>query len=481
MIHKYFNIKNGYRNPVAPPLGATRRLRFQPDYKIDKEEFDLLVKEVGDQGAAALTKKADELTVALNKKQEDVAKGLMSQQSFDDFKAKELKAINDFILKYEKIIEKQGEEINVLRAAPAQRVVKSLEDFLQNGSVIVEGEEKETKLIDRMKQVQRAGNGMIEIPASELIKAGVVNFGRRKAASINVVNTPGTVGGTNGSIVDMSGTLPGSPWLPGLGGTALEMFDIIYNPNFILNRVNVGSTNQPLLAWINEVEFAGTVSTNVAEGDEKPLIQHKWQVEFSRAKKAAAAMTMTEEFQDDVPQLATKLRNLLNVDVIRAFDDQIQSQVIAAAHPFEITGLDGGVPFTTLFDACGALLAQIGFYNFQPNTLALNTVTDWRMFMDKDADGRYLNPPFLDRLNRYLVEANKIAVGYGLAGDLLQYHVDIYKDFVIRVGWVNNQFRENKFTIIGELRYHSYISEARKKAIVYNQLNAVMQKITAGS
>lgn len=472
-----------YRNHVAPNITGRRfgvLPRITADFKMEKEDYDNLVAQVGKDGAAVLQKKADDLTEALNKKWDDVAKGLMTKQAWEDFQSKELKTLNDFITKYEDIIKKQGEEINVLRAAaPAQRKVKSLEEFFQDGVVKLDGETKETKLLDRMKQVQRAGHGIIEIPASELVKAGVVF--NRKAASIHVVDTPGTVGGTDGSIVDMSPAAPNSPWLPGLGGTALEMFDIIYNPNFILTRVAVGSSNQPLLAWINEVEFAGTVDTDLSEGEEKPLIQHKWQVEFSKAKKAAAAMTMTEEFQDDVPQLATKLRNLLNVDVIRAFDDQVQSQVIAAAHPYEITGLDGKVPFTTLFDACGALLAQIGFYNFIPNTLALNTVTDWQMFMDKDAEGRYLNPPFLDRLNRYLVEANKVAVGYGLAGDLLQYHVDIYKDFVIRVGWVNNQFRENKFTVIGELRYHSYISTSRKKAIVYNQLNAVQQKITSGS
>lgn len=472
-----------YRNPVAKPLGTGRRLRFAPDYKMDKEEYDALVKEVGDQGAQKITQKADELTTALNKKWDDVKAGLMTEVAWKDFKEKELKTINDFIVKYEKIIDKQGDEINTLRAgttAAAGKTMKSLEQFLTNGVVIIEGEEKETKLIDRMKQIQRAGTGVIEIPGSELVKAGVI-FGRRsKTAGPFLINTPGTVGGTDGSVVDMP-DVPGSPWLPGLGGTALEIFDIIYNPNFILTRVNMGSTNQPLLAWINEVEFVGTVDMDVAEGEEKPLIQHKWQVQFSRVKKAAAAMTVTEEFQDDVPQLASKLRNLLQIDVFRAFDDQIQSLVIAAARPFEITGLDNGVPFTTLFDACGALLAQIGFYNFVPNTLALNTVTDWKMFMDKDAEGRYLNPPFLDRLNRYLIEANKIAVGYGLAGDLMQYHVDIYKDFVLRVGWVNNQFRENKFTIIGEIRYHSYISDSRKKALVYNQLTAVQQKITSGS
>jgi hypothetical protein len=278
-------------------------------------------------------------------------------------------------------------------------------------------------------------------------------------------------------------TPPGSPYLPGLGNETLQLFELTRNPNFILNRVNVGRTNQYRLAWINETtdDTQNIVDTNIAEGGLKPQVQHLFKVEMSTAKKAAAWMELTEEFEQDLPGLATAVRRMLQNDVMRAFDTAIQAAVIAAARPFEINGLNGGVPFTTLFDAIGALLAQVGFYNYIPNTVALNPVTDWTMLMDKDANGRYLNPPFLNRINALLVDATKIAVGYGLAGDLAQYNVDIYKDFELRIGWINDEFIRNKFCILGEIRYHNYISESRKKALVYNNLLAVQQKITAGS
>jgi hypothetical protein len=331
----------------------------------------------------------------------------------------------------------------------------------------------------KIQEMRKAGAGFFEVTSSDMRKAGVHTF-MSKASSIHTTGV-GTVGGTDGSIVAQGTSAGGSPYLPGLGDSDLELFDIVRNPNFILNRVDVGRTNQSRLAWINEVEFAGTVSTNVSEGTAKPLIQHKFQVEFSVAKKAAAYIVLTEEFEDDVPGLATAVRRMLRQDVLRAFDDAIQTAVIAAARPFEITGLDGLVAFTTIFDAVGALLAQIGYYNFIPNTIALNPVTAWQMWMDKDSEGRYLNPPFVDRITRLLVEATKVAVGYGLAGDLTQYKVDIYKDFTLRVGWINDDLIKNQFCIVGELRYHNYISDNRKKAIVYNQLAAVQSKITAGS
>jgi hypothetical protein len=65
-----------------------------------------------------------------------------------------------------------------------------------------------------------------------------------------------------------------------------------------------------------------------------------------------------------------------------------------------------------------------------------------------------------------------------LVGDLKQYHVDIYKDFILKIGWINDELIHNKFAIVGELRYHSYISDARKKALVYDSLAGVASRIS---
>lgn len=456
-----------YRNPVAKPMGVGRRLRFHPDYKMDKEDYDELVKQFSADGAKTLKAEGERIENALNTKWQSVIDGTMKKEDFEKFKAEEMKALNDTIAKMEK---SQGENgIKIQQILDAQNKnnggnVKSLEQYIK-------------ELMPRIAEQRKTGAGIFEITSSELREAGVVNFrGGAKAASTTAVGA-GTVGGTNGSIVDM-GTSIGSPYLPGLGGSDLELFEIVRNPNWILNRVDVGRTDQFRLAWINEVDYQGTPGMDVAESGTKPLTQHKFQVEFSTAKKAAARIALTEEFEQDVPGLASAVRRMLQQDVMRDFDTQIQTQVAAAARPYEITGLNGAISKPNLFDAAGALLAQVGYYNFTPNTLAMNSVTDWNMMMSKDANGQYLNPPFMDRINRLLVDANKLAVGYGLAGDLSQYKVDIYKDFVLKVGWINEQFINNEFSIVGELRYHSYISDNRKKAIVYNQLSTVLSTIT---
>lgn len=454
----------------AAPL-HTRHNRAACFLDINSQEYKDLVEKFGADAAKEMNRLGSELEQRLNVKFADIGKGNMTTAEFNTFKTTELAALNTQLKKMDdetkETLRLQGLEINKLvgKASEGSAAPKTLRDYL-------EGE------IPKIKALRAAGAGFYEITSDDLIKAGVVTFNMKAASSTST--TSGTVGGTNGSVVDMVPAL-GSPYLPGLGGTDLQLFEIVRNPNFITNRVNVGSTNQSRLAWINEVDYQGTPGTAVAEMGTKPLTQHKFQVEYSIAKKAAAYVILTEEFEEDLPGLATAVRRMLQADVLRTFDDAIQTAVIAIARPYEITGLDAKVPFTTLFDAMGAMLAQIGFYNFVPNTIALNPVTSWQAMMDKDAQGRYLNPPFIDRINNLLVEATKVAVGFGLTGDLSQYNVDIYKQFTLRIGWINDQIITNQFCVVGELRYHNYISDTRKKAICYNQLLAVQQKITAGS
>jgi hypothetical protein len=88
---------------------------------------------------------------------------------------------------------------------------------------------------------------------------------------------------------------------------------------------------------------------------------------------------------------------------------------------------------------------------------------------------------FPQEISPKLVTANKVAANYALSGDLKQFKVDIYKDFTLRVGWINDDFIKNQFVIVGELRYHAYISDNRKKAIVYDNLDTIIAAIRSGS
>lgn len=414
---------------------------------MDKKEYDELVIKIGKEAADQIKLQAKAIEDGLNAKYDLMVKGLFTQAQFDEYKKElmetTLKEINDKLKAAEDVAKEQGTIINTLKETGGKPASKTLAEWFETQMPTI----KEL----RAKQV-----GFFEVTGNQLKVAGVTSI--------------------SGSIQDQAIAI-GSPYAPGIGGAELQLFDIMRNPNFILNHVNVGRTNQFRLAWINEIDFQGTVGTNIAEGGIKPLTQHRFQVEFSTAKKAAAYIELTEEFDADVPGLATAVRRMLSTDVIRAFDDAVQADVIAAARPYEITQLNGQIDHAQRWSALRAMVGQVGYYNFIANTIGINPLTAVEVDESKADDGVYLLPPYLQRFRAMTVEANKIAFGYALVGDLMQYNVDIYKDFTLRIGWINDDFIHNKFAILGEIRYHSYISDARKKALCYNGLTGVVNLI----
>lgn len=412
-----------------------------------EQQYKELVDKIGKDAADKVKAEAKTIEDNLNAKYQDVVKGLMTKEDFEAFKTDQISPLNESLNKligFEEILKDQGNKINAILEAPNGKKAKSIDEFL-------------ALQLPKLAELKRAGTGCIEITGAELKAAGITSI----AGSID----------------------PASPYLPGIDGTALELFDIVRNPNFMINRVDMGSTNQYKLAWVNETGFEGDIDTDIAESGTKTFVQHKFTVEISTAKKAAAYMTLTEEFENDVPSLAADVRNMLQADVIRAFDDKIQADVFAAAKDFIITGLDNEIADANLWDAVYALLVQVGYYNFMPNTVGMNWITDGKVKMGKNINGSYLLPPFAQEIQSMLVRANKITTNMAIAGDLKQYKVRMYKDYVLRMGWINDQFIKNEFAILGELRYHSFISDNRKWAIAKGNLNSIMTQIdgTPGS
>jgi hypothetical protein len=418
---------------------------------LTEQQFNDLVSKVGNEAATKIKDQFATSEKAINDKIADVEKGMMTSKAFDTFKAEELAKVTEKLQQVEDILKEQGTVLNALKdnnpAAP-----KTLEDILSD-----------PETIKQIKGVQKAGNGVIEIPLSNIIvkTAGSTSIGN----SIQPMTPP-----------------PNSPYLPAAAPLdASNFFGIIYNPNFIINYVNRGRTNFALLPWVNETSVEGS-ATQVQEGAAKPLWNTRFKVEMSQAKKTAAMSVITEEFDQDLPGFTTIVQRLLTETVARKWDDDVYAAVIAAATAYNITGLNGQVDDSNLYDALRAMIAQVGKNNFNANFIGINPVTNALVEMQKSATDRlYLTPPFLQRLMGMLREGNKVAEGYALVGDITQYNVDVYKDMVLKVGYNSDDFQRNQFSTIAEVRYHDYISTNRKTALVYDQLTRIRTLIDSGS
>lgn len=418
---------------------------------LTEQQFNDLVAKVGNEAATKIKDQFAASEKSINDKIADVQKGMMTTANFETFKAEEIAKVTEKLQQVEDILKEQGTVLNALKDNnPAQP--KTLEDILSD-----------PETIKQIKAVQKAGNGVIEIPLSNIIvkTAGSTSIGN----SIQAMTPP-----------------PNSPYLPAAAPLdATNFFGIIYNPNFIINYVNRGRTNFALLPWVNETSVEGA-ATQVQEGAAKPLWNTRFKVEMSQAKKTAAMSVITEEFDQDLPGFTTIVQRLLTETVARKWDDDVYAAVIAAATAYNITGLNGQVDDSNLYDALRSMIAQVGKNNFNANFAGINPVTGALLEMQKSATDRlYLTPPFLQRLQGMLREGNKVAEGYALVGDITQYNVDVYKDMVLKVGYNSDDFQRNQFSTIAEVRYHDYISTNRKTALVYDQLTRIRSLIDSGS
>jgi len=419
---------------------------------LTEQQFTELTAKVGNEAATKIKEQFAASEKSINDKIDDVKKGLMTSKDFDTFKAEELAKVTEKLTSVESILKEQGTVINALKETGNPAKPKTLADVLADKEVLAE-----------IKAVQKSGQGNVEIPLDgiTLKTAGSTSIGN----SIQPMTPP-----------------PNSPYLPAAAPLdASNFFGIMYNPNFIINYVNRGSTNFSMLPWVNETSVEGAAAA-VQEGAQKPLWNTRFKVEMSTAKKIAAMSTITEEFDQDLPGFTTIVQRLLTEEVARKWDDAIYTAVIAVAKLYNITGLNGKVDDANLYDALRAAIAQIGKYNFNANFIGVNPVTGALIEMQKSATDRlYLVPPFIQRLQSMMREGNKVAEGYALVGDINQYNVDTYKNMVLKVGYNSDDFRRNQFSVIAEVRYHDYISDNRKDALLYDQLDRIVSLIDSGS
>ena len=426
---------------------------------MDEKEFKALVDKLGKETAAKIKSQFDELETSVKIKVDAaVEKGMAGLAKQDDVKAEVAEALKEYGTKatdLEAVVKAQGDKINGLIEKQSKPFtgMKMIEDIF-------------TENIPKLKELHAKGTGFIEVS----LKAAVVDS---IANSIQNMTSP-----------------PGSPYAPGISNIPLTVYDIIRNPNFVSNYVDTGTTDVSRLAWINETALTGLPAL-VLEGAQKPQESRTFQVEFSQAKKIAAYLQITEEFDQDLSYLTSQVKSLLQQDLVRAYDSQIQADVIAAATPFNFTdvgisgyslsSLQNGIYDATYWDGLAVMGAYPRNNNFIPNVSLINPLTWIKMQTTKDTVGRYNFPA--DSLQESInpIHGNKLFPDYAIVGDLKQFKVLIYKDFVLKMGWINDDFIRNQFTVVAEVRFHDYISAARKKAIVYGDCKWVAEQANSNS
>jgi HK97 family phage major capsid protein len=296
-----------------------------------------------------------------------------------------------------------------------------------------------------------------------------------------------------------SATLP-SP-APALTGVQIAPpSNVNLRGSIVDGLINTIPTTQAVYAYTESLPKDGDYSF-VAEKGTKPQIDLKFETRYAQPVKVAAHMVLTTESVQDIPNLRSIATNYLRAK----HDLKRQNGILfgngTAPNPkgatvygrlFSAGALANSVVTPNFMDVVNACITDIyTTHNFvdeipympslvmiSPNDFFINLVSA------KDANGLPLYPsaslfnqvviggvtiiPFMD------IPSGKIFVA-----DMSKYNVTNYVSYTVKLGWINDQFITNQFTMVGESRFHAFVKKLDEQAFIYDDIATVKTAITA--
>jgi len=268
------------------------------------------------------------------------------------------------------------------------------------------------------------------------------------------------------------------------------------NDSGLLNLFSVSETGDARFSYTEATPKDGDF-TFVDEGGTKPQMDFKWVNRFPEPKKAAGIEILTEESVTDVKRLQsvaeTFLRDKHDLFKVKGlfFADGTSEKplgVTAAARTFVAGQMAdafeyGNINFMDIVNAISTDIYTTTNYDDEPNpmpNLAMVSPIDFflKIVSAKDDRGMPLYPQasLFNVVNLGGMTVRpwvSIPQGKIFVGDVKKSHVVNYVPYSLRVGWINEQFITNKFTLVGESRYFQYIKNLDLAAFVYDDIATV--------
>lgn len=391
-----------------------------------------------------------EVQEMLEKKFQDVQEKLRLAQESGEATDKEIEKLHA-------AIEKSGNALEDFIKAQEQKTIKGIKE--QFTDFLAENKEK-------ISQLHKQGSGTIEfVPKA--------------------VDTITTASGSDA-------TTPSHLMHTNLGGFNFR------NDQPLINYATVSSTGSPTFSY-TELEPKDGNYEFVAEGGEKPQIDFKWTNRFAEPYKIAAHEVLTEEAVTDVARLESVAREYLKAkhDLFKAdrlyFGTGLTGQAKGATvygRSFVAGSMATAVQDPTFMDAVNAAITDIyTTHNYTDEApymanLVLISPTDFFLHLvaAKDSQGRPLYPQ-AGLFNSVTIGGvtikpwAKVPAGKIFVGDMKKVHLVNYIPFSIRIGWINEQFIHNMFTMVGESRYFQYVKKLDEQAFIYDDIETIKTAI----
>lgn len=410
---------------------------------------------------------------------EEMAKQI--NESIEGLKGKIDKAAKDedvSALKTElETIQKNGATAEQLKGLSDKldEVAKELLDYKSGGenafkSVQEQVNEFITKNFDEIKSLKEKGSGFIELKIEKAV----------------------------GTVTTANGTYPVAA--PAITGTQMApLGDVRLRDIPVFNLVNNFQTDLSAYPYTEAVPGEGDADI-VAEGGTKPQIDFDWVTRFTSPYKVAAWIKLTEESVQDVKGLQDVATNYLKKrhDLKKAklilYGTGSSGQPLGATATgrlFTAGDLANKVRYTNFMDVVNAAIVDIATtHNFadevpyMANLVMINPV-DFFSYLVAAKDERGL--PLYPMASIYnqvtigsvtIIPEETIPAGKIFVADLDKYNVSNYLPYVVKIGWINDDFIKNQFVILGESRFHAYVKNHDKQAFIYDDIETIKTAIT---
>lgn len=355
-------------------------------------------------------------------------------------------------------------------------IATQMESFKQRAANIPQPSVKSTERV--LKQLLEERMGEIE----EVLKARSAEkeFQMRAAAIM-----------TTDNVIDVPNPLP-EDILESLSIGAFvdkrRPYEYIFE---LANRITVPNLDK-YKTWLSEGDEEGAFAV-IEEGALKPLVSVNLVRNLSEAKKIAGKIVVTDEVPKFRRDAWAIIQRLVRGKMLRDYQNALTAEVIAAAALYVSSALDGQYANPTDFHAIAAVAAQIEALEFMPDILFLNPQDKWRIGMSQDQQGAFymavpaVNPTDGPRLMGFrVVTSTKIPVGKFILGEAGLWQVED-EAITVKIGYgvtqikngdgvvtdVQHDLDHNRFRMILELFFHSYIDSSHVGSFVYGDFDAI--------
>ena len=362
------------------------------------------------------------------------------------------------------ILKKQGEELEEMKKKSSAKVKVNLENLISE------------KMAD-IEKLFKKGEGQMVINLGDVAKKVAVTM-----------TTDNTVDGYDELPSDVIDSFSIGAFVPKRYPREY-VFDLA-------DRTTVAKVEK-YKVWEEEGDQEGAFAV-VSEGAVKPLVSGQIVKNSSTARKVAGKYVVTEEFQKFKRNAYNIITRLIRQKMTRDYASILETDLSSFAVNYTGSALDGQFADPTDFHAIGAVAAQIEALNFKADMLTLNPQDKWRIGLSQNGEGTfYMNIPVYDpsgniRMMGFIVRtSNKLDPGTFILGESGLWNIE-EEAISIRMGYginvtktgdnvtdVSSDFDNNRFRVILETWFHSYLATNNEGSFVIAEFDEVKEALAS--